>query len=47
MPQASVLSDADIRRVFRVIETTRYAKEIALHSCSRSTLECASEKLPQ
>ncbi len=26
MPQASVLSDADIRRVFRVIETTRYAE---------------------
>ncbi len=25
MPQASVLSDADIRRVFRVIETTRHA----------------------
>jgi integrase/recombinase XerD len=26
MPQASVLSDSDIRRVFRVIETTRYAE---------------------
>src|SRR3569623_609056 len=26
MPQASVLSEADIRRVFRVIETTRYAE---------------------
>ena len=26
MSQASVLSDADIRRVFRVIETTRYAE---------------------
>ncbi len=26
MPQASVLSDADIRRVFRVIETTRYSE---------------------
>jgi integrase/recombinase XerD len=26
MPQASVLSDADIRRVFRVIETTRYVE---------------------
>ena len=26
MPQASVLSDADIRRVFRVIETGRYAE---------------------
>ena len=26
MAQASVLSDADVRRVFRVIETTRYAE---------------------
>ena len=26
MSQASVLSDADIRRVFRVIETTRHAE---------------------
>lgn len=26
MAQASVLSDADIRRVFRIIETTRYAE---------------------
>jgi len=26
MPQASVLSDADIRRVFRVIERTRHAE---------------------
>ena len=26
MAQASVLSDADIRRVFRIIETTRHAE---------------------
>src|ERR1051325_9763981 len=26
MPQASVLTDSDIRRVFRIIETTRHAE---------------------